>query len=81
MCCQGFKSHKLHNALEAPGEADLTSDVDFLFLRNCLANMNGKSQDGGQLPCLTYAMGWSNERSICICMYVIDLGVGVWHEK
>ena len=47
LCCQGFKSHKLHNALEAPGEADLTSDVDFLFLRNCLANMNGKSQDRG----------------------------------
>ncbi|KAK3541931.1 hypothetical protein QTP86_008175 [Hemibagrus guttatus] len=30
---RGFKEHKLHDVLEAPGSADLTADVDFSYLR------------------------------------------------
>ncbi|KAF5894165.1 Protein arginine methyltransferase NDUFAF7, mitochondrial, partial [Clarias magur] len=30
---RGFRGHKLHNVLEAPGSADLTADVDFNYLR------------------------------------------------
>ncbi|KAI5608062.1 protein arginine methyltransferase NDUFAF7, mitochondrial precursor [Silurus asotus] len=30
---RGFKRHKLHDVLEAPGSADLTADVDFSYLR------------------------------------------------
>lgn len=30
---RGFRSHKLHNVLLAPGTADLTADVDFSYLR------------------------------------------------
>ncbi|TSP57646.1 Protein arginine methyltransferase NDUFAF7, mitochondrial [Bagarius yarrelli] len=30
---RGFKGHKLHDVLEAPGRADLTADVDFNYLR------------------------------------------------
>ncbi|KAG7316424.1 hypothetical protein KOW79_019965 [Hemibagrus wyckioides] len=30
---RGFKGHKLHDVLEAPGTADLTADVDFNYLR------------------------------------------------
>lgn len=40
---QGFKGHQLHNVLEAPGMADLTSDVDFSYLRKMA---------GGQVTCL-----------------------------
>ncbi|XP_035379997.1 protein arginine methyltransferase NDUFAF7, mitochondrial isoform X3 [Electrophorus electricus] len=30
---RGFRGHKLHDVLEAPGTADLTADVDFSYLR------------------------------------------------
>lgn len=30
---QGFRNHKLHDVLKAPGTADLTADVDFSYLR------------------------------------------------
>uniref|UniRef100_A0A8C2ZG65 Protein arginine methyltransferase NDUFAF7 n=1 Tax=Cyclopterus lumpus TaxID=8103 RepID=A0A8C2ZG65_CYCLU len=30
---RGFKGHRLHDVLSAPGSADLTADVDFSFLR------------------------------------------------
>ncbi|XP_018599456.2 protein arginine methyltransferase NDUFAF7, mitochondrial isoform X2 [Scleropages formosus] len=30
---QGFRGHKLHDVLSAPGTADLTADVDFSYLR------------------------------------------------
>lgn len=30
---KGFRGHKLHDVLEAPGSADLTADVDFSYLR------------------------------------------------
>ncbi|XP_072558719.1 protein arginine methyltransferase NDUFAF7, mitochondrial isoform X2 [Paramormyrops kingsleyae] len=30
---RGFRGHKLHDPLEAPGTADLTADVDFSYLR------------------------------------------------
>lgn len=30
---QGFRNHKLHDVLRAPGTADLTADVDFSYLR------------------------------------------------
>lgn len=30
---QGFRNHKLHDVLSAPGTADLTADVDFSYLR------------------------------------------------
>ncbi|XP_030626736.1 protein arginine methyltransferase NDUFAF7, mitochondrial [Chanos chanos] len=30
---RGFRGHQLHDALEAPGTADLTADVDFSYLR------------------------------------------------
>ncbi|XP_060773986.1 protein arginine methyltransferase NDUFAF7, mitochondrial [Neoarius graeffei] len=30
---RGFRGHKLHDVLEAPGSADLTADVDFSYLR------------------------------------------------
>ncbi|MCI4389615.1 hypothetical protein PGIGA_G00100240 [Pangasianodon gigas] len=30
---RGFRGHKLHDVLEAPGGADLTADVDFSYLR------------------------------------------------
>lgn len=30
---RGFKGHRLHDVLTAPGSADLTADVDFSFLR------------------------------------------------
>ncbi|KAM9196657.1 LOW QUALITY PROTEIN: protein arginine methyltransferase NDUFAF7, mitochondrial [Mergus octosetaceus] len=30
---RGFRNHKLHNVLKAPGTADLTADVDFSYLR------------------------------------------------
>ncbi|OWK51096.1 NADH dehydrogenase [ubiquinone] complex I, assembly factor 7 [Lonchura striata] len=29
----GFRNHKLHNVLSAPGTADLTADIDFSYLR------------------------------------------------
>ncbi|NXX21086.1 NDUF7 methyltransferase, partial [Podargus strigoides] len=31
---RGFRNHKLHHVLRAPGTADLTADVDFSYLRN-----------------------------------------------
>ena len=34
---QGFKGHRLHPVLEAPGSADLTADVDFSYLRKMAA--------------------------------------------
>uniref|UniRef100_A0A8C3CX95 Protein arginine methyltransferase NDUFAF7 n=1 Tax=Cairina moschata TaxID=8855 RepID=A0A8C3CX95_CAIMO len=30
---RGFRNHKLHDVLKAPGTADLTADVDFSYLR------------------------------------------------
>lgn len=32
---RGFKGHRLHDVLTAPGSADLTADVDFSYLRRC----------------------------------------------
>ncbi|XP_021178119.2 protein arginine methyltransferase NDUFAF7, mitochondrial isoform X3 [Fundulus heteroclitus] len=40
---RGFKGHRLHDVLEAPGSADLTADVDFSFLRRMA---------GGGVACL-----------------------------
>ncbi|XP_067943499.1 protein arginine methyltransferase NDUFAF7, mitochondrial-like [Watersipora subatra] len=37
---RSFKSHKINNPLQDPGEADLTADVDFAFLRHCLRPLN-----------------------------------------
>ncbi|XP_056437758.1 protein arginine methyltransferase NDUFAF7, mitochondrial [Gadus chalcogrammus] len=34
---RGFKGHRLHPVLEAPGSADLTADVDFSYLRKMAA--------------------------------------------
>lgn len=31
---QGFKGHQLHDVLKSPGSADLTTDVDFSYLRS-----------------------------------------------
>ncbi|KAM4713364.1 protein arginine methyltransferase NDUFAF7, mitochondrial isoform 2-T2 [Anableps anableps] len=40
---RGFKGHRLHDVLSAPGSADLTADVDFSFLRRMA---------GGGVACL-----------------------------
>ncbi|KAM4528675.1 protein arginine methyltransferase NDUFAF7, mitochondrial isoform 2-T2 [Fundulus diaphanus] len=40
---RGFKGHRLHDVLAAPGSADLTADVDFSFLRRMA---------GGGVACL-----------------------------
>ncbi|XP_038161294.1 protein arginine methyltransferase NDUFAF7, mitochondrial [Cyprinodon tularosa] len=40
---RGFKGHRLHDVLLAPGSADLTADVDFSFLRRMA---------GGGVACL-----------------------------
>ena len=34
MYFQAFKKHKLHEVLEDPGNADVTANVDFSYLRN-----------------------------------------------
>lgn len=34
---QGFKGHQLHDVLKSPGSADLTTDVDFSYLRSMAA--------------------------------------------
>ncbi|XP_054719471.1 protein arginine methyltransferase NDUFAF7, mitochondrial-like isoform X2 [Uloborus diversus] len=35
---RSFQGHKLHDPLEKPGEADLTADVDFSFIKKCAKN-------------------------------------------
>ncbi|XP_061563475.1 protein arginine methyltransferase NDUFAF7, mitochondrial [Cololabis saira] len=40
---RGFKDHRLHDVLSAPGSADLTADVDFSYLRR----MAGGAVAGG----------------------------------
>lgn len=41
---RSFKEHKLHDPLKDPGEADLTADVDFSYLRKCI---KGKGYTAG----------------------------------
>ena len=33
---QAFKNHELHDPLIEPGSADLTADVDFTYLKQCI---------------------------------------------
>lgn len=33
---QAFKQHELHDPLVEPGAADLTADVDFAYLKQCV---------------------------------------------
>jgi len=41
--CQAFRDHKLFDALQEPGTADLTADVDFKYLTQSVAD-KGMSQ-------------------------------------
>ncbi|XP_076874188.1 protein arginine methyltransferase NDUFAF7, mitochondrial isoform X2 [Brachyhypopomus gauderio] len=36
---RGFRGHKIHDVLEAPGTADLTADVDFSYVRRMAGEM------------------------------------------
>ncbi|BHF61613.1 hypothetical protein SprV_0100458800 [Sparganum proliferum] len=37
---RAFKNHELHDPLKDPGEADITADVDFAFLRRSVEAVN-----------------------------------------
>ena len=52
---QAFKSHKLHDPLESPGDADLTADVDFAFLRHCVSQLGGRKYNCTNFSCIQYA--------------------------
>ena len=37
VACQAFREHKLFDPLCEPGTADLTADVDFKYISQCVA--------------------------------------------
>lgn len=46
---QAFKNHEVHDPLKDPGQADITADVDFAFLKRSVeaANESGMFKLGG----------------------------------
>jgi len=53
LACQAFRDHKLFDPLTEPGTADLTADVDFKYLMQCVADKGNNAADMDML-CFLY---------------------------